>query len=146
MKLGEDIILIHGDCLEEMKQIADKSVDVIICDLPYGVLNKGNNNAKWDSVIPFEDLWCIYNRIIKDNGAIILFGQGMFTASLMKSNPKMWRYNLIWDKIATTGFLNANRMPLRSHEDICIFYKSLPIYNPQMENTLPIRGIIQEVI
>ena len=137
MKLGEDIILIHGDCLEEMKQIADKSVDAIICDLPYGVLNKGNNNAKWDSVIPFEDLWCIYNRIIKDNGAIILFGQGMFTASLMKSNPKMWRYNLIWDKIATTGFLNANRMPLRSHEDICIFYKSLPIYNPQMENTPP---------
>lgn len=128
----EDIKLIHGDCLIEMKKIADKSVDCIICDLPYEVLNKGNKHAQWDKMLPLDELWPQYNRIIKDNGAIILFGQGMFTAQLMMSNPKMWRYNLIWDKNAPTGFLNANRMPLRSHEDIVIFYKYLPTYNPQM--------------
>lgn len=127
----------QGDCLELMIDIPDKSIDAIICDLPYGVLNKGNASTKWDCVIPFEPLWEQYNRIIKDNGAIILFAQGMFTAQLMMSNPKMWRYNLIWDKMRVTAFLNANRMPMRCHEDICIFYKSLPTYNPQMEIGLP---------
>ena len=124
--------LIHGDCLVEMKNIPDKSIDMILCDLPYEVLNKGNKNASWDRLLPFDQLWEQYNRIIKDNGAIILFAQGMFTAQLMMSNPNMWRYNLIWDKILTSGFLNAKRMPLRSHEDILVFYKSLPTYNPQM--------------
>lgn len=122
-----------GDCLDIMPQIADKSIDAIICDLPYGVLNKSNEQTKWDCVIPFEQLWQQYERIIKDNGAIILFAQGMFTAKLMMSNPKLWRYNLIWDKMRVTAFLNANRMPMRCHEDICVFYKSLPTYNPQME-------------
>ena len=118
------------DCLEGMKLIADKSIDMILCDLPYGVLNKPKN--KWDSVIPFEDLWKQYNRIIKDNGAIVLFGQGMFTADLMKSNEKMWRYNLIWKKAdRISGFLNANRQPMRNHEDIIVFYKKQPTYNPQ---------------
>lgn len=126
--------LYHGDCLVEMQKIADGSVDMILCDLPYGVLNKGNKSAGWDRLIPFEPLWKQYNRVIKDNGAIVLFAQGMFTAKLMMSNPKMWRYNLIWDKCRATGFLNANRMPLRYHEDICVFYKSLPTYNPQMED------------
>lgn len=126
------IQLYHGDCLVEMQKIADKSVDMILCDLPYEVLNKGNKSAQWDRLIPFEPLWEQYSRIIKDNGAIVLFAQGMFTAQLMMSNPKMWRYNLVWDKVAPTGFLNANRMPLRRHEDICVFYKKLPIYNPQM--------------
>ena len=129
--------LLHGDCLELMKDIPDGSVDAIICDLPYGVLNKGNKNSKWDSVIPFIPLWKQYERIIKDNGAIILFGQGMFTAELMLSNKKLWRYNLIWDKVAKTGFLNANRMPLRQHEDIVLFYKKLPTYNPQMVKCKP---------
>lgn len=134
---SDDIQLWHGDCLELMTDIADKSVDAIICDLPYEVLNKGNKHAQWDRMLPLDKLWNQYNRVIKDNGAIILFGQGMFTAQLMMSNPKMWRYNLIWDKNAPTGFLNANRMPLRSHEDVVIFYKSLPTYNPQMVKCEP---------
>ena len=121
-----DIKLIHGDCLEEMKNIPDKSIDMILCDLPYG-----QTKNKWDSIIPFEKLWEQYNRIIKDNGAIVLFANGMFTAELMMSNKKMWKYNLVWDKVLTSGFLNANRMPLRQHEDICVFYKKLPTYNPQ---------------
>lgn len=122
----------NEDCLEGMKRIDDKSVDCIICDLPYEVLNKKNENAKWDTVIPFDKLWEQYNRIIKDDGAILLFGQGMFTAQLMMSNPSMWRYNLIWKKgNRSTGFLNAKRMPLRIHEDIAVFYKKLPTYNPQ---------------
>ena len=122
----------NEDCLVGMKAIPDKSIDCIICDLPYGVLNRQNKSAQWDNIIPFEPLWEQYERIIKDNGAIVLFAQGMFTAQLMMSNPKMWRYNLIWDKInRSTGFLNANRCPLRIHEDIVIFYKSQPTYNPQ---------------
>lgn len=114
-----------------MKDIPDKSVDMILCDLPYAVLHKNNPHAQWDRKIPFDKLWEQYNRVIKDNGAIVLFAQGMFTAELMMSNPKMWRYNLVWDKCRVTGFLNANRMPMRCHEDICVFYKSLPTYNPQ---------------
>ena len=126
-----DIELIHGDCLIEMHKIPDKSIDFICADLPYGVLNKSNSNAKWDCVIPFDKLWGLYERIIRDNGAIVLFSSGMFTAKLMMSNEKLWRYNLIWNKVRSTGFLNANRMPLRIHEDICVFYKNLPTYNPQ---------------
>ena len=134
------INLIHGDCLVEMQNIPDKSIDMILCDLPYEVLNKGNKHAQWDRLIPFDKLWEQYNRIIKDNGAIVLFAQGMFTAQLMMSNPKMWRYNLVWDKCLSTGFLNANRMPLRYHEDLCVFYKSLPTYNPQMSEGKPLHG------
>ena len=128
-----NIKLYNGDCLEVMRDIPDGSVDAIICDLPYGVLNKGNKNSKWDSVIPFIPLWKQYERIIKDNGAIILFGQGMFTAELMLSNKKLWRYNLIWKKgNRPTGFLNAKRQPMRNHEDICVFSKKQTTYNPQM--------------
>ena len=119
--------LYNDDCLNKMQFIDDKSIDAIITDLPYGQTARN----KWDSVIPFEDLWDHYERIIKDNGAIILFGNGMFTADLMESNRKLWKYNLIWEKTQPTGFLNAKRMPLRAHEDICIFYKKLPTYNPQ---------------
>ena len=129
--------LVNADCFDVFPFIEDKSIDAIICDLPYGVLNKGNVNAKWDSVIPFTPLWKQYERIIKDNGAIVLFGQGMFSAELMISNKKIWRYNLIWDKVAKTGFLNANKMPLRQHEDILIFYKKLCTYNPQMVKCEP---------
>lgn len=122
----------NEDCLVGMNAIPDKSIDCIICDLPYGVLNRRNKSAQWDNIIPFEPLWEQYERVIKDNGAIVLFAQGMFTAQLMMSNPKLWRYNLIWDKInRSTGFLNANRCPLRIHEDIVVFYKSQPTYNPQ---------------
>jgi len=126
--------LLHGDCLELMNAIPDKSIDMVCCDLPYGVLNKQNKNAQWDRPLPFDTLWQQYERVIKDNGAVVLFGSGMFTADLMQSNRKLWRYNLVWDKNRATGFLNAKKMPLRYHEDICVFYKQLPVYNPQMED------------
>ena len=118
--------LIKGDCLELLDDIDDNSIDMIVCDLPYG-----QTKNKWDSVIPLDELWEHYKRVIKDNGCIALFGQGMFTADLMYSNKKWWRYNLIWDKVLINGHLNANKMPLRSHEDIVIFYNQLPTYNPQ---------------
>lgn len=125
--------LLHGDCLQLMKQIPDKSVDMILCDLPYGVLNKKNESAKWDAVIPFKLLWESYERIIKDSGAIVLTASGMFTAELMVSNKKLWRYNLVWKKgNRVSGFLNAKRQPMRNHEDICVFSKKQTQYNPQM--------------
>ena len=130
MEHGE---LILGNCLEVMKDIPDGSIDMVLTDLPYGVLNKGNESAKWDSPIPMEPLWAEFLRVSKENAAIVLFSQGMFTAQLMMSQPKLWRYNLIWDKCRATGFLNSNRMPLRRHEDICVFYRSLPTYNVQLE-------------
>lgn len=114
------------DCLDFMKKLPDKCIDMILCDLPYGTTRN-----KWDSIIPLDKLWKQYERIIKDNGAIVLTAQDKFTAKLMLSNEKLHRYNLIWNKILTSGFLNANIMPLRVHEDICIFYKKVPIYNPQ---------------
>lgn len=117
----------NEDCLDGMKTIDDKSIDLICTDLPYGQTARN----KWDSVIPFEPLWLQYERIIKDNGAIVLFANGMFTADLMQSNRKLWKYNLIWKKTQPTGFYNAKKMPLRSHEDICVFYKKPPTYNPQ---------------
>lgn len=128
----------NEDCLVGMQRIPDESVDCIICDLPYEVLNKGNKNARWDRLIPFDKLWQQYERIIKHNGAIVLFGQGMFTAKLMMSNEKLWRYNLIYQKGGrVSGFLNAKRMPLREHEDILLFYKKQPTYNPQMTKGTP---------
>ena len=129
--------LYQGNCLELMKNIRDKSIDCIICDLPYGVTSKN----KWDTIIPYEPLWKEYKRIIKDNGPIILFGQDKFTAKTMLSNEKMHRYNLIWNKVLTSGFLNAGRMPLREHEDIMIFYKKLPTYNPQFTEGKPLHGM-----
>lgn len=123
-----------GDCLELMPEIADKSIDMVLCDLPYGVLNRNNPHAKWDNVIPLDRLWEQYGRICKDKANIVLFGQGMFTAKVMMSNPKWWRYNLVWDKQCVTRWLDANRMPLPSHEDIMVFTKGggYGIYNPQM--------------
>ncbi len=118
--------LILGDCIEVMPKIEDASIDMILCDLPYG-----RTHNRWDAVIPFEKLWENYNRIIKPNGVIALFCDGMFMADLMVSNRKMWRYNLVWDKQLPSGFLNANRQPLRIHEEIVIFYKKQPTYNPQ---------------
>ena len=126
------IELWHGDCLELMKNIPDGSVDMILCDLPYGTTNN-----KWDSVIPFSDLWNNYERIIKYNGCIALFSQMPFSAMLVMSNPKLFRYEWIWNKTLAQGFLNANKMPLRSHENILIFYKKLPTYNPQKTKGMP---------
>lgn len=116
----------HGDCLELMPKIPDKTVDMILCDLPYGVTQN-----HWDSLISLDKLWNEYKRIIKENGAIILTAQDKFSAKLMLSNEKMHKYNLIWDKKLSSGFLNANRMPLRIHEDILVFYDKLLTYNPQ---------------
>lgn len=133
MKIGEIVLnndqctLWSGDCLDVMPEIPSYSIDMILCDLPYGQTARN----KWDIVIPFDNLWNQYERIIKPNGAIVLFANGMFTADLMYSNKKLWHYNLVWEKTTPTGFLNANRMPLRKHEDICVFYKSQPTYNPQ---------------
>lgn len=118
--------LLNGDCLELMKNIPDKSIDMILCDLPYGTTHN-----KWDTVIPFDKLWAQYSRIIKDHGAIVLFSQMPFGASLIMSNPKMFRYEWIWEKNQAAGFLNAKKMPLRKHENILVFYKHLPTYNPQ---------------
>ena len=127
----------NEDCLEGMKRIPDGSVDCVICDLPYEVLNKGNEKAQWDNIIPMEPLFKEYWRIAKPNAPVILFGQGMFTAQLMMAQPDTWRYNLIWQKDRPTGFLNAKRMPMRSHEDIAVFYRVLPTYNPQMRQGSP---------
>ena len=121
------IDLKHGDCLELMKDIPDKSIDMILCDLPYGTTQN-----KWDTVIPLNDLWNQYKRIIKDNGAIVLFSQPPFDKILACSNLKMFRYEWIWQKENSTGFLNAKKMPLKIHENILVFYKKLPTYNPQM--------------
>lgn len=126
------------DCLEGMKQIPDGSIDAIICDLPYGVLNSESECGGWDSLIPFEPLWEQYLRVSKPSAAIVLFCQGMFTAQLLMSQPKLWRYNLVWKKgDRVTGFLNANKMPLRNHEDIAVFYRKMPTYNPQMSKGFP---------
>ena len=126
------------DCLDGMKQIPDGTIDAVICDLPYGVLNGESEGGSWDTIIPFEPLWAEYRRVCKPTAAIVLFAQGMFTADLMHSNPKMWRYNLIWKKgERASGFLNASRMPLRNHEDIVVFYDKLPTYNPQMRTGFP---------
>ena len=126
------INLIKGDCLEEMKNIANNSIDAIICDLPYGTTQN-----KWDSIIPLDLMWSEYERIIKTNGAIVLFSDSIFTAKLMLSNEKLFRYELVWDKVVPSGFLNANRMPMRRHENILLFYKKLPVYNKQMKPRNP---------
>jgi len=115
------------DCLDGMREIPDKSVDLILADPPFGTTQNG-----WDAPILLDALWEQIIRIKKEKTAVILFGSGMFTAEVMISNPKMWKYNLIWEKgERATGFLNAHKMPLRSHEDIIVFYQSLPTYNPQ---------------
>jgi site-specific DNA-methyltransferase (adenine-specific) len=126
------IQLLHGDCLELMKDIPDKSIDMILCDLPYGTTKN-----KWDSVIPFEPLWQQYNRVIKDNGAIVLFSQMPFTVDLVASNYKDFRYEWIWEKSSASGHLNANRMPMKKHENILVFYKKSPTYNPQFTEGKP---------
>lgn len=124
--------LFEEDCLECMKEIPDESIDMILCDLPYGTTQN-----KWDSIIPLEQLWSEYNRIIKPNGAIVLTSQGVFTAQLILSQSKLFKYKWVWEKSKPTNFLNAKKQPLRKHEDVCVFYKKPPIYNPQMTQGEP---------
>ncbi len=128
--------ILVGDCLEVMKDIPDKSIDMILCDLPYGTTKN-----KWDSIIPFEPMWEQYKRIIKDNGAIVLTSAQPFTTSLVNSNKEMFRYDLIFEKTLGSGFLNAKRMPMRYHEEVLLFYKKLPTYNPIMGEGVRKKGI-----
>ena len=124
--------VIQGDCLVEMEKFPDSSIDMILCDLPYGTTRN-----KWDSIIDLVELWKHYERIIKERGAIVLTGQGLFTAKLILSNEKLFKYKMVWIKSKPTNFLNAKIQPLRKHEDICIFYKKQPTYNPQMTKGEP---------
>ena len=116
----------QGDCLVEMNKIADKSIDMILCDLPYGT-----TACKWDSIIPFEPMWEQYNRIAKDNAAIVLTASQPFTSALIMSNIKNFRYEWIWQKNRGTGFLTAKKLPLKIHENILVFYNKQTTYNPQ---------------
>ncbi|MCG8700326.1 MAG: methyltransferase domain-containing protein, partial [Bacteroidales bacterium] len=119
--------VIQGDCLEVMKHFPDNSVDMVLCDLPYGTTQN-----KWDSVINLDKLWKEYHRVVKTNGAIVLTSQGVFTAKLILSNEKYFKYKIVWIKSKSTNFLNAKKQPLRKHEDICVFYRKPPYYQPQM--------------
>ena len=119
------IELIQGDCLEKMKDIPDKSIDMILCDLPYGT-----TACKWDTIIPFEPLWEQYKRIIKDNGAIVLTASQPFTSALVMSNIKMFKYCWVWNKAKAANYVNAKKQPLKIHEDIAVFCKGNN-YNPQ---------------
>ena len=124
--------LYEGDCLVYMKELPNESIDMILCDLPYGTTQND-----WDSLIPLDKLWEEYNRIIKPNGAIVLTSHGIFTAKLILSQPKIYKYKWVWEKSKPTNFLNAKKQPLRKHEDICVFYKRQPTYNPQMTQGEP---------
>ena len=122
-------LLVHDDCLEAMKFIEDGSIDMILCDLPYGT-----TVCKWDTVIPFEPLWAHYKRILKSDGVILLFAQSPFDKVLGCSNLPMLRYEFIWEKTEATGHLNAKRAPMKAHENILVFYSAQPTYNPQKTN------------
>ncbi len=122
----------QGDCLELMGNIPDHSVDMVLCDLPYGTTRN-----QWDSVINLDAMWTQYHRVVTPNGVIALTSQGVFTARLMLSNESMFRYKLVWIKSKATNFLNSKKQPLRKHEDVCIFYADQPIYNPIMSPGTP---------
>ncbi len=125
--------IIKGDCLEKMNEIEDKSVDLILTDLPYQVTSRNS----WDIIIPFDKLWPQYERVIKDNGAIVLTATQPFASQLVMSNIKLFKYEWIWEKQQGTGFLNAKKQPLRNHEQVLVFYKNQPIYNPQFTKGKP---------
>ena len=122
--------LIHGDCLENMKDIPDKSIDMILCDLPYGT-----TACKWDVVIPFEPLWEQYKRAIKDRGAIVLFGSQPFSSALVMSNPEWFKYEFSYLKVNKSGNLNAKNRPMSAHENVLVFYNKQPFYNNIKENS-----------
>jgi site-specific DNA-methyltransferase (adenine-specific) len=124
--------IICGESIEEMGKIEKESIDMILCDLPYGT-----TQCKWDIIIPFDKLWEQYERIIKPNGAIVLTATQPFTSQLVMSNLKLFKYSLVWEKSKSTGYLNSKKMPMRSHEDILVFYKKPPTYNPQMTEGKP---------
>ena len=122
----------NEDCLEGMKRIPDKSIDMILCDMPYGI-----TDCKWDTIIPFEPLWEQYERVIKDNGAIVLTASQPFTTDLVSSNRKLFRYEMIWNKTYGKEPFATGKRPMKAHENICVFYKTLPTFNPQKTKGLP---------
>lgn len=126
--------LMHGDCLEMMKLIPDGSVDMVLCDLPYGTTRN-----KWDAEIPFESLWTEYQRIRKPSAAIVLTAAQPFTSALVMSNPREFKYQWVWDKVQPTGHLNAKKQPMRRHEDVVVFYAEQPVYNAQLTEGKAIR-------
>lgn len=136
--LGE---LYNGDCIEIMGKIPDKSVDMIICDPPFGITRNS-----WDSIISLDDMWREYERIIKDNGAILVFSAQPFTSMLVMSNLNLFKYEWIWKKTTPRGFLNAKKMPLTVHETICVFYKKLPEYHPQMSHGHKYKTSIRKIV
>lgn len=123
--------VVHGDCLDVMQDIPMQSIDMILCDLPYGT-----TACKWDTCIPFESMWEQLKRVTKKNGAIVLFGSQPFTSALVMSNPKMFRYEIIWEKERPTNIFFMKKQIAKVHENILVFYKHQPIYNPQMEKSL----------
>tara|TARA_B100000035_G_scaffold122425_1_gene104157 strand:- start:318 stop:1130 length:813 start_codon:yes stop_codon:yes gene_type:complete len=125
-------VLIEGDCLSVLKNFPSASIDMVLCDLPYGTTQN-----KWDSVIDLDRLWSEYNRVVKPSGAIVLTSQGLFTAKIILSNEKYFKYKIVWEKSKPTNFLNAKKQPLRKHEDVCVFYRKPPTYNPQMREGKP---------
>ena len=127
--MSEEVKLLHGDCLDLMTSIPDGSVDAIICDLPYGT-----TACKWDTIIPFDPLWAHYNRVIKSNGAIVLFGSQPFTSALVMSNPKWFKYEVIWFKNVPTGMAQASYAPMKYHENILVFCEGkIATFNKEME-------------
>lgn len=124
--------LYEGDCLQLLPRLASDSVDLVLCDLPYGTTQN-----RWDSIIDLDRLWAEYRRILKPNGAVVLTAQGIFTAKLILSNEAWFKYKIVWEKSKSTNFLNAKKQPLRKHEDICVFYGRPPTYNPQMRAGQP---------
>lgn len=133
-----DITMYKGDCLFVIPTLPENSVDMVLADLPYGCLNKKNKHAQWDKEIDLVALWPELLRVCKNNAAIVLFGQGIFSAKLIMSQPQLYRYDLIWQKGGRcSGFLNAKRQPLREHEQILVFYRQQPTYNPQMTECEP---------
>ena len=126
--------LYNGDCIEVMKEFPDKSVDLFLTDLPYGVLNK---RSGWDKCIPYDEMWKQVNRVSKENAPFITTSKQPFTSELIISNLKDFRYCWIWEKSKATGYLNSKRMPLVAHEEVVVFYKKMPVYNPQMTKGEP---------
>lgn len=127
------IQLYNGDCLEVMKTLPDNSIDLILCDLPYGI-----TSISWDSIIPYDELWTQYKRLLKPTGNIVLFSSGLFTLSLIQSNIKQFRYRLIWKKNVPTGMGSAKYRPMKYYEEICVFGNSKATYNPIMKERVGI--------
>ena len=123
--------LLHGDCLEIMPKIESNSIDLILCDLPYGT-----TQCSWDIIIPFDELWKQYNRVLKETGIVVLFSGGLFTIDLINSNRKDFKYKLIWKKNVPTGMSSAKYRPMKYYEEICIFYRKNGTYNPQMKERI----------